>query len=64
MVAAKDSRGWTALSYAVASGRTAAVEAIVALVERTVPADKVGERSLRLSQYLSLRQSLLSACCA
>lgn len=46
MVTAKDSRGWTALTYAVASGRPAAVEAIVALIKRTVAAGQVGVRRL------------------
>lgn len=42
MVTAKDSRGWTALTYAVASGSPAAMEAIVALVKRTVAPGQVG----------------------
>lgn len=60
MVAAEDSRGWTALTYAVASGRPAVVKAIVALIERTVAADQVGVRpSVAIFPLHHLHQRLL-----
>lgn len=41
VVTATDNRGWSALVYAVASGRTAIVDAMVSLVERSVPPEQV-----------------------
>lgn len=40
-VTATDNRGWSALVYAVASGRTAIVDAMVSLIERSVPPEQV-----------------------
>lgn len=41
VITATDNRGWSALLYAVASGRTAVVDAVVSLVERAVPPEQV-----------------------
>lgn len=41
LVTATDNRGWSALSYATASGRTAIVDAVVSLVERAVSPEEV-----------------------
>lgn len=42
VVMAGDHRGWTALTFAVVTGRTEVVDEIVALIERKIPAEKVG----------------------
>lgn len=41
VVTARTERGWTALTFAVETGITAVVDAIVNLVERTVPDNEV-----------------------
>lgn len=38
---ATDSRGWSALYFAVASGRSAIVDAVVSVIERAVPPEEV-----------------------
>jgi len=45
LVTATDNRGWSALSYATKSGRTAIVDAVVSLVERAVPPEEVHARA-------------------
>ena len=38
---ATDSRGWSALYFAVASGRSAIVDAVVSVIERALPPEEV-----------------------
>lgn len=41
IVTTTDNRGWSALDYAVASGRSAIVDAVVSVIERAVPPEQV-----------------------
>lgn len=52
IVAARTERGWTALTFAVETGITTVVDAIVSLVERTVPDNQVLENNESKRLYL------------
>eukprot|EP00903_Cladosiphon_okamuranus_P010230 g9689.t1 len=54
VVTATDRRGWSALSFAVASGRSAIVDAVVSVVERVLPP---GEVNPALDYHLPLAVS-------